>query len=161
MAPSLDLNRSRAGHDTSGNAFDFLGFATLIRGIQALRLSMIDSRAERREREQMASRLEAQLVQAVQNHSQDSADWHGLSASHVWSLWTRYACTAFYSHPWAWNEIGFGGPAYPRGYKARHVGGRERWEVADHDEADPVPFADRVERARQQHADLVERKEQQ
>ena len=23
---------------------------------------------------------------------------------------------AFYSHPWAWNEIGFGGPAYPRGY---------------------------------------------
>ena len=25
---------------------------------------------------------------------------------------------AFYSHPWAWNEIGFGGPAYPRGYAA-------------------------------------------
>ena len=23
---------------------------------------------------------------------------------------------AFYSHPWAWNEIGFGGPAYPQGY---------------------------------------------
>ena len=22
----------------------------------------------------------------------------------------------FYAHPWAWNEIGFGGPAYPRGY---------------------------------------------
>ncbi len=36
---------------------------------------------------------------------------------HVWSLWTRYACTAFYSHPLAWNEIGFSGPAYPRGYK--------------------------------------------
>jgi hypothetical protein len=24
--------------------------------------------------------------------------------------------SGFYSHPWAWNEIGFGGPAYPRGY---------------------------------------------
>ena len=24
--------------------------------------------------------------------------------------------SAFYAHPWAWNEIGFGGPAYPRGY---------------------------------------------
>jgi hypothetical protein len=104
---------------------------------------------------------QAQLVQGVQDRSEDSADWHGLSATHVWSLWTRYACTAFYSHPWAWNEIGFGGPAYPRGYKARHVGGRERWEVADHDDADPVAFADRVERARQQHANLVEREERQ
>jgi hypothetical protein len=102
---------------------------------------------------------QAELVQAVQDHSRSSEDWHELNAGHVWSLWTRYACTAFYSHPWAWNEIGFGGPAYPRGYKARHVGGRERWEVADHDEVDPVPFADRVERARSQHADLVEREE--
>ena len=47
----------------------------------------------------------------------ESADWHGLPAAHVWSLWTRYACTAFYSHPAAWAEIGFPGPAYPRGYK--------------------------------------------
>ena len=29
----------------------------------------------------------------------------------------RYASTAFYSHPSAWNEIGIGGPAYPHGYK--------------------------------------------
>jgi hypothetical protein len=95
----------------------------------------------------------------VQDLAGNGDTWHGMSASHVWSLWTRYACTAFYSHPWAWNEMGFGGPAYPRGYKARHVGGRERWEVADHDDADPVPFAGRVERARQQHANLVEREE--
>jgi Gluconate 2-dehydrogenase subunit 3 len=100
---------------------------------------------------------QAQLVQAVQDRSRASEAWHGLSAGHVWSLWTRYVCTAFYSHPWAWNEIGFGGPAYPRGYKARHVGGRERWEVADTDDTDPVPFAGRVERARTQHAALVER----
>jgi hypothetical protein len=106
-------------------------------------------------------RRQAQLVQAVQDRAGDSADWHGLPAGHVWSLWTRYVCTAFYSHPWAWNEIGFGGPAYPRGYKSRHVGGREGWEVADHDDADPLPFVDRVERARKSHASLVEREEQQ
>jgi hypothetical protein len=29
---------------------------------------------------------------------------------------TRYCLAAFYSHPWTWNEIGFGGPAYPRGF---------------------------------------------
>ena len=56
---------------------------------------------------------QAKLVQAVQDLG--AGDWHGLNAGHVWSLWTRYACTAFYAHPLAWNEIGFPGPAYPRG----------------------------------------------
>ena len=73
----------------------------------------------------------------------------------MWSLWTRYACTAFYSHPWAWNEIGFPGPAYPRGYLNPGVNARDRWEMADQDAADPVPFAARVERARRRHADLT------
>ena len=57
--------------------------------------------------------------------------WHGVPARSVWSLWTRYADTAFYSHPWAWDEIGFGGPAYPRGYKNLGVGALEPWEVRD------------------------------
>lgn len=98
---------------------------------------------------------QARIVQHVQDLSSDGADWHDLPAGHVWSLWTRYACAAFYAHPWAWNEIGYGGPAYPRGYKNRHVGGLERWEVADHEGMDPVPFAQRVEQARREHAELV------
>jgi hypothetical protein len=76
------------------------------------------------------------LIQAVQDLG--AKPWHGLPASRVWSLWTRYACTAFYAHPWAWNEIGFGGPAYPRGYKNAGIGRREPWEVADHQDRDPV-----------------------
>ena len=77
------------------------------------------------------------LIQAVQDPG--SGDWHGLPASRVWSLWTRYACTAFYAHPWAWNEMGFPGPAYPRGYKNKGVGRREPFEVADgRPAADPV-----------------------
>jgi hypothetical protein len=61
----------------------------------------------------------------------DAEIWRGLKASQVWSLWTRYACTAFYSHPSAWNEIGFAGPAYPRGYKNLGLDAREPFEVAD------------------------------
>jgi hypothetical protein len=57
--------------------------------------------------------------------------WHDMRADRVWSLWSRYACTAFYSHPWAWNEIGFPGPAYPRGYKNPGVDALEPFEVAD------------------------------
>ena len=70
----------------------------------------------------------------------------------MWSLWTRYACTAFYSHPWAWNEIGFPGPAYPRGYLNPGVDAREHWEVTDagteDSDVDPVKFAAGSRRAR-------------
>jgi hypothetical protein len=69
------------------------------------------------------------LIQAVQDLG--AKDWQGMRAGNVWSLWTRYACTAFYSHPVAWNEIGFPGPAYPRGYKNLGVDAREPFEVRD------------------------------
>jgi hypothetical protein len=69
------------------------------------------------------------LIQAVQDTG--SADWHGVTGARVWSLWTRYACTALYAHPLAWAEIGFPGPAYPRGYKNAGVDRREPFEVRD------------------------------
>jgi hypothetical protein len=94
---------------------------------------------------------QARLLQDVQDLAANGRTWHELTAAHVWSLWTRYACTAFYSHPWAWNEIGFSGPAYPRGYLNPGLDARERWEVPDHHDVDPIPFVQRVERAR--HAD--------
>jgi hypothetical protein len=64
-------------------------------------------------------------------HIHDADQWHGHPASQVWSLWTRYACTAFYSHPTVWDEIGFAGPAYPRGYKNLGLDSREPFETAD------------------------------
>jgi Gluconate 2-dehydrogenase subunit 3 len=78
---------------------------------------------------------QAALLQSVL----DGNDWHGLPAAYVWSLWTRYACTALYAHPSAWDEIGFPGPAYPRGYKNTGVGRLESFEVPDARPAeDPV-----------------------
>jgi gluconate 2-dehydrogenase subunit 3-like protein len=71
-----------------------------------------------------------------------------LPARWVWNLWMRYALPAFYMHPWTWNEIGFGGPAYPRGYKNLGIDGLEPWERPDGDRRDPVPWAERIERAR-------------
>jgi hypothetical protein len=71
---------------------------------------------------------QARVIQSIQDNA---GEWRGMKAAHVWSLWTRYACAAFYSHPWAWNEIGFGGPAYPRGYKGLGENQLEPWEVRD------------------------------
>jgi hypothetical protein len=81
---------------------------------------------------------QAQIVDGVQARA-DDVTWHGMPARRVWSLWTRYVCTAYYSHPFAWQEIGFPGPAYPRGYKNAGVDAREPFEVADAQPADPVP----------------------
>jgi len=38
---------------------------------------------------------------------------------------------AYYAHPHAWNEIGFGGPASPRGYVRLNYDRRDPWEAAE------------------------------
>jgi Gluconate 2-dehydrogenase subunit 3 len=101
---------------------------------------------------ELAPDAQAALVQAVQD---TDGDWHGFASEHVWSLWTRYACTAFYSHPWAWNEIGFPGPAYPRGYLNLGVDAREKDEQRDGEATDPVTAGRRVEQARREHSALL------
>ncbi len=88
------------------------------------------------------------IIESIQNMK---GDWQGLPAKHVFELWVRYALTAFYSHPWSWNEIGFGGPAYPRGYKNLGIDKREPWEVPERDAHDPVPWAQRVKAAQDAH----------
>ncbi|MGH7045411.1 MAG: gluconate 2-dehydrogenase subunit 3 family protein [Stellaceae bacterium] len=39
--------------------------------------------------------------------------------------------SAYYGHPTAWNEIGFGGPASPRGYVRMQLDRRDPWEAAE------------------------------
>jgi len=92
----------------------------------------------------MAAGAQGRLLESIRM-SERFAD---MPAARLWGLWMRYACTAYYSHPWAWNEIGFGGPAYPRGYKNIGVGKREPWEVEEVDSRDPVPWTARIEAAR-------------
>jgi hypothetical protein len=69
--------------------------------------------------------------------------WGELNVKRAFSVVMRAALDAFYSHPWAWNEIGFGGPAYPRGYSrfgSPHLqaGERESWEGREAFDEDPV-----------------------
>lgn len=98
---------------------------------------------------------QARLIQDVQDLVGDSSSWHGVPADQIWSLWTRYACTAFYSHPAAWSEIGFSGPAYPRGYINIGIDARDTWEPKEREDVDPVGFAARAEAARKAHAELT------
>lgn len=85
-------------------------------------------------------------VQGAITHRFSRAELHGgtwdtLNVRRAWKVIMRYVVQAFYSHPRAWNEIGFGGPAYPRGYAAfgsPHLGERESWESREAVDEDPV-----------------------
>ncbi|HEY2536351.1 MAG TPA: gluconate 2-dehydrogenase subunit 3 family protein [Solirubrobacteraceae bacterium] len=73
----------------------------------------------------------------VQRFSEGKLDWE-LPVGKAWGVVMRGVLGAFYSHPWAWNEIGFGGPAYPRGYARLGAGQREHWEAPPEFAIDPV-----------------------
>jgi hypothetical protein len=69
--------------------------------------------------------------------------WGELDVKRAFSVVMRGVLPAFYSHPWAWNEIGWGGPAYPRGYSrfgSPHLQSAERepWEGREELDRDPV-----------------------
>ncbi len=70
--------------------------------------------------------------------SEGELDWE-LPVEKAWGVVMRGVLGAFYSHPWAWNEIGFGGPAYPRGFARLGAGQREHWETPPEFAVDPVP----------------------
>ena len=57
--------------------------------------------------------------------------WRKMEIHRYWALLLGDCCDAYYSHPWAWDEIGFGGPAYPRGYMRLENGEPEPWEVKE------------------------------
>jgi hypothetical protein len=78
------------------------------------------------------------VIQAFADGKLHGAVWDELPPSKAWSVVMRSVLSAFYSHPWSWNEIGFGGPAYPRGYARLGMGQRESWEGAPAFERDPV-----------------------
>jgi len=97
----------------------------------------LDEEARRRSYDSFAAAPEDVQVYIVHDFSQAKMHggvWETVNVGRAWTVVMRYVVQAFYSHPWAWNEIGFGGPAYPRGYGAfgsPHLGEEEAWEASE------------------------------
>ena len=85
-----------------------------------------------------SSEVRHRVVDAFHRGELRGEVWDELPPGRVFSVLMRSVLSVFYSHPWAWNEIGFGGPAYPRGYIRLAAGQRESWEGAPAFEEDPV-----------------------
>lgn len=57
--------------------------------------------------------------------------WKQMNVERFWTLLLTDVVSVYYAHPWAWDEVGFGGPAYPRGYMRLEEGEPEPWEVEE------------------------------
>ncbi len=72
--------------------------------------------------------------------------WQKMPVPRFWTLLVQDCVEAYYAHPWAWDEVGFGGPAYPRGYMRLERGEPEPWEVEEqrYEWQPPLPTASDV-----------------
>jgi hypothetical protein len=98
-------------------------------------LHAIDEEARRRHgaRFHLLSAAEQDaLLGAAQQGTLDGAAWNGMDCAVFFAKrLLPDIVTAYYAHPIAWNEIGFGGPASPRGYVRMDFDRRDPWEAAE------------------------------
>jgi hypothetical protein len=80
----------------------------------------------------IAATAQDKLLKAMQQGELDGPEWHGMPA-HTFFIrrLARDILSAYYSHPTSWSEIGFGGPASPRGYVRMNINRRDPWEAVE------------------------------
>jgi Gluconate 2-dehydrogenase subunit 3 len=72
------------------------------------------------------------LLQQMQKGELNNLAWGGMPSKVFFAeRMARDIVAAYYAHPTAWNEIGFGGPASPRGYVRMGFDKRDPWEAAE------------------------------
>lgn len=73
-----------------------------------------------------------EVLQTIRSGEPPGEVWKRVPARRWWIyVALRQISGIYYAHPYAWNEIGFGGPAYPRGYFALNHGAPEPWEAPE------------------------------
>lgn len=56
-------------------------------------------------------------------------EWRNVPQKELFKKLATEIVSAYYSHPLVWSEIGYGGPAYPRGYIRVEMGLSDPWEA--------------------------------
>jgi hypothetical protein len=89
------------------------------------------------------------LLRDMQHGRLEGDHWKGMPLKLFFEKRVVHDVTdAYYAHPAAWNEIGFGGPASPRGYVRIDKNRRDPWEAAEGKPGEE-------ERARQENQHVV------
>jgi hypothetical protein len=70
------------------------------------------------------------VLQAVQHGEVEADVWRELPPRRFFAtLLLKEVVGEYYAHPAAWSEVGFGGPASPRGYVRLGMNQRDPWEA--------------------------------
>lgn len=100
------------------------------RGLAALDADSLER--HQRRFHMLTADLQDELLTAMQDGKLDGPAWQGMPAGQFFSeRVTHDILAAYYSHPTSWNELGFGGPASPRGYVRMYFDRRDPWEAVE------------------------------
>lgn len=82
------------------------------------------------------------LIRDMQRGALHGPEWHGMPSALFFTERVLHdLASAYYGHPQSWNEIGFGGPANPRGYVRMQANRRDPWEPAEAHDTTPAGLA--------------------
>lgn len=77
-------------------------------------------------------RKQQALLRAIDQGKVATGAWNGMPPQQFFrNIVLKEVVATYYAHPAAWNEIGFGGPASPRGYVRLDANQRDPWEAAE------------------------------
>jgi hypothetical protein len=86
---------------------------------------------------QLADTEQDQLLQRAEAGDLKAPDWGDMRCDSFFKRRLLHDIVlAYYSHPTAWSEIGWGGPASPRGYVRLDTNERDPWEAAEAEAGD-------------------------
>lgn len=99
-------------------------------------LRAIDEWSQRMHVQHYFHLTEAEQQQLITDMSQGHIEsstageiWGNVPPRDLFQLLLKLTTEAYYSHPLIWSEIGYAGPAYPRGYVRTGIGQLDPWEA--------------------------------
>lgn len=99
-----------------------------------LAAAMFERAAQRLHRKgfaDLSDMAQEEILKSIHDGEPPVADevWERMNIQRFWTMLVQDCIEAYYAHPWSWDEVGFGGPAYPRAYMRLEGGKPEPWEV--------------------------------
>jgi len=76
-----------------------------------------------------------QLIQDISGGQAQPAEvWKGIPQKDLFNKLMQFTVESYCSYPRVWSDIGYAGPAYPRGYVRTQLGQLDPWEAkAEHE----------------------------
>jgi hypothetical protein len=100
-----------------------------------LGIAGIEKEAHRRHHTRFAElgpEQQDEILRAIQNEEVQGDLWEELPPKRFFTgTLLKTVAGIYYAHPAAWSEVGFGGPASPRGYVRKEMGTRDAWEAEE------------------------------